>query len=294
MMINCIFDILGSYIKYEKDKYYSFWIFCIIYLWIFSYFILKIVLYRHHYFSIIIIFILGVSINIINEKGANINYINIIKTISVDILFSLNIVINKYLMDNLLFTEYEICFYEGFSSLIVSIIGLAIFTKYNIGDNNDFFEYYDLIDNHEIFAIIFSLISQLITYLFGLITIKYYTVFHYLILLIFNEGNFYNYSLSQWRLYVNLILYIFFIFMFLLFNENIELNCFGLEKYTKRNIIKRANKDYIKNSNENDSDLGASITDSIIDNPEKGKINNEKIMEIGRFKFDFSDYEIID
>ena len=82
--------------------------------------------------------------------------------------------------------------------------------------------------------------------------------------------------------------------MFLLFNENIELNCFGLEKYTKRNIIKRANKDYIKNSNENNSDLGASITDSIIDNPETGKINNEKIMEIGRFKFDFSDYEIIE
>ena len=69
-----------------------------------------------------------------------------------------------------------------------------------------------------------------------------------------------------------------------------------MEKYTKRNIIKRANKDYIKNNNENDSDLGASInsSDSIIDNPEKEKINNEKIMEIGRFKFDFSDYEIIE
>ena len=172
---------------------------------------------------------------------------------------------------------------------------MAVFTKYNIGDNNDFFKYYDSINNKEIFAIIFSIISQLIIYLFGLITIKYYTVFHYLILLIVNEGNFYNYSLKEWRFYINLILYIFFIFMFLLFNENIELNCFGLEKYTKRNIIKRANKDYVKSNNENYKDLSDSDNniDNIIENPEK-KTNNEKIMEIGRFKFDFSDYEIIE
>ena len=294
IIINCLFDILGSYIN---NKYFSFWILDIIYIWIFSYFILKLILYRHHYLSIIIILILGVIINIINNgKGNNINYINIIKTISVDILFSLNIVINKYLMDNLLFIEYEICFYEGFSSLVISIIGLAVFTKYNIGDNNDYLEYYDLIDGYEIFAILFSLISQLIIYLFGLITIKYYTVFHYLIILVFNEGNFYNYSLKEWRLYVNLILYIFFIFMFLLFNENIELNCLGLEKYTKRNIIKRAYKDYLKNNNENYNDFSDSNNniDSIIENPSKEKTNNEKIMEIGRFKFDFSDYEIIE
>ena len=197
MIINCSLEILGSYIKYEKDKFYSFWIFDVIYIWIFSYFILNIILYRHHYFSIIIILMLGVIINVINGRGKDINYINILITLLVDILFSFNLVVNKYLLDNILFTEYEICFYEGFSSLIVSSIGLAIFTKYNFGDNNDFFEYYNIIDNKEIFALIFSTISQLIVYLFGLITIKYYTVFHYLIFLIFNEGNFYNYSLSQ-------------------------------------------------------------------------------------------------
>ena len=84
--------------------------------------------------------------------------------------------------------------------------------------------------------------------------------------------------------------------MFLLFNENIELNCFGLEKYTKRNIIKKANKDYVKSNNENYNDFSDSNNniDSIIENPSKEKTNNEKIMEIGRFKFDFSDYEIIE
>ena len=32
MIINCLFDILGSYIKYESDKFYSFWILDIIYI----------------------------------------------------------------------------------------------------------------------------------------------------------------------------------------------------------------------------------------------------------------------
>ena len=235
---------------------------------------------------------LGVIINVINGRGKDINYINILITLLVDILFSFNLVVNKYLLDNILFTEYEICFYEGFSSLIVSSICLAIFTKYNFGDNNDFFEYYNIIDNKEIFAIIFSTISQLIVYLFGLITIKYYTVFHYLIFLIFNEGNFYNYSLSQWRLYVNTIIYILFVFMILLFNENIELNCFGLEQFTKRNIIKRANKDYMKNSENCNGSNNNNNIESIIDNSEKEKTNNENVIEIDRFRFDLSDYEI--
>ena len=212
--------------------------------------------------------------------------------LSMDILFSINLVINKYLMDNLFFTEYQICFYEGFFCIIPSIIGLTIFTKYNIGDNNDFIDYYNIIDGEEIFVLIFSSITHLIISLFSLMTIKYYTVFHIFVLLIFNEGNFHIYSLSQWRLYVNLILYLLFLFMFLVFNENIELRCFGLQKYTKRNIIKRANKDYLKNKVEinNDKEYNVNNSYNSFDEPNE-KPNNENIVEIGRFKFDFSNIE---
>ena len=226
-------------------------------------------------------------------EGSKIDFINVIISFSTDILFSLNLVINKYLMDNLLFTEYQICFYEGLFCLIPSIIALAIFTKYNIGDNNDFYDYYDIIDGEEIFVIIFLSITYLIVYLFSLKTIKYFTVFHIFVLLIFNEGNFFIYSLSEWRIYVNLILYLFFIFMFLIFNENIEVNCFGLEKYTKRNIINRASKDYLKNKScykIDDKDKENNLENSLDESNEKS--NDENIVEIGRFKFDLSDTEI--
>ena len=76
---------------------------------------------------------------------------------------------------------------------------------------------------------------------------KYYTVFHIFILLIANEVDFYSYPSKEKHLYyINIILYFLLLFMILVFSENIELNCFGLEKYTKRNISKRAKKRIFK------------------------------------------------
>ena len=293
LIISLLFEILSCYLKNDNEKLFSFWVFSIIYIWILSYFILKNKLYRHHYFSILIIVLLGIIVNLINSKGSKFDSINVIMALSTDILFSLNLVINKYLIDNLLFTEYQICFYEGFFCIIPSIIALVIFTKYNIGDNNDFYDYYDKIDGEEIFILILSPITHLIVYLFSLMTIKYFTVFHIFVILIVNEGNFYIYSLSQWRLYANLILYLFIIFMFLIFNENIEVNCFGLEKYTKRNIIRRASKDYLKNKDcykINDKDKEYNLENSFDEYNEKA--SDENIIEIGRFRFDFSNTEI--
>ena len=77
--------------------------------------------------------------------------------------------------------------------------------------------------------------------------------------------------------------------MILVFTENIELNCFDLQKYTKRNIIKRAKKDYLKNKlekNINDN------SDATLENSNE-KTNNENsndrpkgVIEIDGFKFD--------
>jgi len=41
--------------------------------------------------------------------------------------------------------------------------------------------------------------------------------------------------------FINIFGIIFILFMTLVFNEVFEFNCFGLEKYTKKNIAKRAN-----------------------------------------------------
>ena len=124
-------------------------------------------------------------------------------------------------------------------------------------------------------------------YLFILKTMKYYSVFQSFIILIFDEGEYYSYDLKDWKLFVNLIIYLFLIFLILVFNENLELNCFGLQKYTKRNIIKRANKDYLKNSENNKNKEKIVINKDDNENEEHSfdRLDNGDIMEIERFKF---------
>ena len=210
MFLSFGFDILVCYFsEIKNDKYFSFWIFDIFYIWAFSYCILHTKLYRHQYLSIIIITILGISINIINAIDKpfkiDLNYINnLLITLLADILFSLNLVNNKYLMDNLLFSEYEITFYEGIFTTIICIICSVIFTnidtnkgKVKYGEKtyiDNYYAYYDSLNREEIIILILIIISQLIIYLFGLLTIKYYTVFHIFIILIVNEGEFYRYK----------------------------------------------------------------------------------------------------
>jgi len=55
---------------------FDFWIFDVVFIIIFSYFILNIKLYSHQYLSTIIIFILGFILNIINLLAIEVNYIN--------------------------------------------------------------------------------------------------------------------------------------------------------------------------------------------------------------------------
>ena len=243
MVLSLCFDILVCFFsKIKYERYFSFWIFDIFYIWVFSYFILHTKLYRHQYLSIIIITILGIAINIINESHKEFKINNLLPNLIIDILFSLNLVINKYLMDHLLFSEYEITFYEGIFSLIISIICLAIFTNIDINRGrvkyngkkyvDNFYDYYDSLNIEKILIFIILIISLLIIYLFKLMTIKHYTIFHIFIILIFNEGEFFIYEEKmKSNLYKNIIIYALLLFMILVFTENIEINCFDLQKY---------------------------------------------------------------
>jgi len=53
---------------------------------------------------------------------------------------------------------------------------------------------------------------------------------------------------------ISIILGILFFFLFLIFNEIIEINCFGLQKNTKKNIEKRAIEEEKANNEINDDD----------------------------------------
>ena len=164
---------------------YSLWILDIIYVCILSYFILHIKLYRHQYFSVIIIVLLGITLNAINVFGKNIfNAINLILIIIIETQYALNIVIDKHLMDNLFCTPYEVCFYEGFFCLISSTICLIIFTnkEMKIGEINykdkkyidNFYHYFENFNIKELYSFLFQAFSHLTSYLLCLLTIKYF------------------------------------------------------------------------------------------------------------------------
>ena len=150
---------------------FSLWVINIIYVCIFSYFILNTKLYQHQYFSIIILVILGVALNIINLYGLNVTFINTIVVIAIEGQCALNVVLNKHLMDNLFCTAYEVCFYEGFFAFLSSIICLTIFTnkEMKIGEIiykdkkyiDNFYHYFENFNIKELYSFLFQAFNKL-------------------------------------------------------------------------------------------------------------------------------------
>ena len=238
---------------------FDFWLFDIIFIILFSYIILNIKLYKHQYISIIIILISGLILNTINLINKEINYINILLSIITEFIYCLNIIANKYLMEYTFCSPFEICFYDGIISLILFIITLIISTNIEIKEDkyaieyegkfyvDNFFDYYDSFNIKEF-------LYYFIYYLFPLITIQNYTPSHYLIILIFDyEFSFLLDKKIKWRFYLNIIMFVVIFFMILVFNEIIEINCFGFQKNTRKNISERAELDLL-NNNENSED----------------------------------------
>ena len=85
------------------------------------------------------------------------------------------------------------------------------------------------------------MINRLIFNLCCLLTTKYCTPSHTIIILVIGETYF---SLIErdfsWRVYVEYVIYALLIFTILVFLEIIEINCCGLQKNTEKNIRTRA------------------------------------------------------
>ena len=135
IIIATLFDFTETSLSYIfcYNCIYNLWIFDIIFNSLFSYLILKMKLYKHQYFSMIIIIILGFGLNIIeffkSNVGNSIKPIEILLKFIVEILFCLNIVVNKYNMETYFSSPYEICLIEGLINLVLFIIILLILIK---------------------------------------------------------------------------------------------------------------------------------------------------------------------
>ena len=224
---------------YSIELKSNYWILDIFITCIFYYFIFKIKLYKHHYFSMIIIIIIGIILDLVRENlqyDIKNNLIFILLRLLRETLVSLNDVHAKYLFDKKFCLIYEISLSNGIMNTFLYII-LAIFDHYFI-QFDDFSKYFDEFNIKELSVIIGLMVTQLGLYLCILIINKANTPCHIFIIFVFGQLAYYiDFSKISILFMVCLLLIL---FMSLIFNEIIEINCFGFEKNTKKNIEKRA------------------------------------------------------
>ena len=240
------------------------WMFNIIFISIFDYFILRAKLYKHQYISCIIIVLLGIAATVIGLLGETGNIpLKLFLCIGIEIMYSLAIVLAKFLMDYRSCTPYEVTFYEGIFALIVNSILLAIFTNKPITDEDGklskllkltiynekiyidhFIAAFKDMKVGQAFLFILSALGRLISNLFGHIVVKHYTSSHIILVLILGEIGLAFKEKHEWKEIVQFVLFVIALFILLIFTEIIEINACDLEKNTRKNIqLREMNQD---------------------------------------------------
>ena len=274
---------------FPEDIINNFWVFDILFITFFSRIVIKSKLYSYQLFSLGMIIILGIIFNIVNLIGSgDFKFSSFILVMSIEIIFSLEIVIEKYTMEYKFCSPYQICIFEGLFEIIANIILLKF--SHNIGmDDDDFFNYIkdlkkeEVSIKEEIILLMVSMISRLFFKLFSLITINLYTSSHVVIILflgeimlIFTNGHKEEDKLYIFKIVCNILLLVLLFLMFLVFTEFIELNFCGLQKFTKKNIAKRALTEvYLDNEKNKNEDFRDSCMDPINDE-EENEIPSQK------------------
>jgi hypothetical protein len=245
-IISFISSLLDSFFWInEGNNYLNLWTFYIIFLSLFSYWILKNKLYKHHYISIIIIVIIGFLYNVVLDKFSKKNiekyYKYYLTNILNGILYSLVFVLYKYMMINKFIKSYEILFFEGLFESILSIITLIVTTNCGLIDN--FWDFIDDLDKKEIIIYIGMIFAQFAFYSFKLIIIDIFTVFYIFLLNILSELMIFIFYMDKFKKTIVILSFFcisFILFITLVFIELIELNFCGLSHMTKNNMEIRA------------------------------------------------------
>ena len=274
------------------DNYLNTWGFNIGFMSIFSYKLLQIKLYRHHFLCIIIIIIEGLSFNFITRKfnkvNAEKNYLHYISFLITEILFSFVNVMYKYLIYKKYIKSYEILFFQGIAQIIFGIISLTITTK--IGKIDNFFDFIHSlsIDGKEIGIFIALIIDQFLIYSTQITIIDIFSPFHAFLMNILNEFFLFFFMIKEYdgnlRIIISTIVCIIIcLVMILIFIEIIELNCCGLSYMTKKNIELRAKRDAIIEIQDEEKRINCGGYLLSLNNDKNGEINNlNELYSIGR------------
>lgn len=216
------------------------WIWFIVLTSLFYYLVFKIKLYKHHYLCIILIILLGIIIDILLDSyqiDIEKNMLFLIMKFLREVVLSFHFVIVKYAMEKKFISVYEMSVDIGVSNLILFGI-FSIIDYYTIRlDNLD--EYANEFNYIELLIILGEISSQFFCNLSILLTLKNNSPCHIFILFVFAQLAYYINFERKYSIIVIILLFII-LFLSLIFNEIIEINCFGLSYNTKRNISERA------------------------------------------------------
>ena len=252
--IDYIAMFLSSYFWITDKNYINTWPVNIIFMTLFSYWILKTKLYKHHYLAIATIIIFGIIYNIIMDVFTYENitkyYKHYISFFFTEILFSLNYFLIKYFMHIKYMISYEILFYEGVFELALGIITYIITTSINKLDN--FIDFCKEIKENplQVLVIIGLIIINFLYNTFLFIIIDAFSPFHIFLSNVLSEFIVFIYAFFEFnenydytKIILGFILLILCLFMILVYIEIIELNFCGLSNMTIKNIELRARLD---------------------------------------------------
>ena len=242
------------------DKYINNWSTNFLSISLFSYFILKTKLYKHHFVCIATIVIIGLLFNIpldvfSQEKIGN-YYDYYLSFIFTGIFFNLTYVLYKKMMLKKYIKSYAILFFQGIIESILGIITLIIMTKYDYIDN--YWKFIEKLDKKEIIIIILIILGRFLFHSMIMIIIDFLSPFYVFLVYVIGEIAFFLHKMKDYPKIIisSIIFFSVSIFTILVFIELIELNCFGLSYMTKKNIELRARLDSDLNKNIYEDDQG--------------------------------------
>ena len=269
-------DIISIGLEYSLfgsiEMFFCPWSINILIMSLFSYFLLKIQLYKHHYFSIIISSI-SILLSIFlyfyyyyyyySDNSFLIdNYFLIYFCNFICItLHCLSYVIFKYFMQKTYMKSYEILIFQGLIELVLSIIIIAILMSCGAIYNFQYF-YNNIISEQVIYYFLLILLcfgyySQLF------IIIDIFSPYHIFLVIIITciievliEPSLYADNIIILIMIVACSFGLFFVLVFL---EIIEINCYGLSYMTKKNIELRAKIDIAPNLIEDNESIDIDI-----------------------------------
>ena len=262
IILSAVFDFIETslVLVFCSKCIYNLWIFDILFISLFSYWLLKAKLYKHQYLSMIIIIILGLVLNILtyfkSDTNNKIDPVAILMKFLSEIFLSLTMVISKYNMEKNYCSPYEICIWEGLIELILYIIFLLIINKLEltIADVKYPDNFWELINNYDIYDFLLCLLVVIVNaiyYLCLFLTCNYFTPCHILVVLIIHEFYFYLKLNENWEYNIfGFLTLLLILFMFLIFIEIIEINIFNISYNKKKNIeLRSRNESSIDNNN---------------------------------------------